>query len=480
MIKLSDVTKHKKRDWYIEHVSARPLMISSIVRGFTSGFELKEYDLILCYYKNGEVDWITLIEDQNKIGALIINKGLKDWKSIFNKWLKTKKEIESLFYSIKDKNLSKISDKELISDIENYMDLQWESRKTSSATDPFIFYSERKLQQELIKFSRKNKININKAMEILTIPEDPSFINEFELSLIKIAKDIKEKKDINNKIIQHVNKFIWIKVESFFAGKEYKSKDALKEVEDLLKLDLKKEIEKNRLWVRNKKTRKRYISKYKFNKNILNISNLSPLFAKWQDLRKENTLMITYLNTKYLKEMSKRTKIDENDLAYLDYTELKDLIKNKINLSLLKKRKNGCLFVFEKDKFRLWYQKDIAKIINNILFIDKKGVGKISGMTTCPGKTTGRVKVVIKQKDVAKVKKGDILVSTMTRPEHIVAMKKAGAIITNEGGITCHAAIVSRELRIPCIIGTKIATKVLKDGDLVEVDANRGIVKIIK
>jgi pyruvate,water dikinase len=59
-------------------------------------------------------------------------------------------------------------------------------------------------------------------------------------------------------------------------------------------------------------------------------------------------------------------------------------------------------------------------------------------------------------------------------------MKKAGAIITDEGGITCHAAIVSRELKKPCIIGTKIATQVFKDGDMVEVDAENGIVKIIR
>ncbi len=78
------------------------------------------------------------------------------------------------------------------------------------------------------------------------------------------------------------------------------------------------------------------------------------------------------------------------------------------------------------------------------------------------------------------MKKGDILVTGSTGPEMILACKKAGAIITEEGGITSHAALVSREFRIPCIIGTKIATKVLKDGDLVEVDAERGIVKIIK
>ena len=68
----------------------------------------------------------------------------------------------------------------------------------------------------------------------------------------------------------------------------------------------------------------------------------------------------------------------------------------------------------------------------------------------------------------------------MTRPEMVVAMKKATAIVTDEGGVTCHAAVVSRELNIPCIIGTRNATKFLKDGDKVEVDANKGIVKKIK
>ena len=79
-----------------------------------------------------------------------------------------------------------------------------------------------------------------------------------------------------------------------------------------------------------------------------------------------------------------------------------------------------------------------------------------------------------------KMDKGDVLVSPMTSPDFVLAMKKASAVITDAGGITCHAAIVSRELKIPCIVGTKIATKVLKDGDLVEVNANKGIVKIIK
>jgi pyruvate,water dikinase len=75
------------------------------------------------------------------------------------------------------------------------------------------------------------------------------------------------------------------------------------------------------------------------------------------------------------------------------------------------------------------------------------------------------------------VKKGEILIASMTRPEFLPAMQKAAAFVTDEGGITSHAAIVSREMKKPCIIGTKIATKVFKDGDMVEVDANKGIVR---
>jgi pyruvate,water dikinase len=76
--------------------------------------------------------------------------------------------------------------------------------------------------------------------------------------------------------------------------------------------------------------------------------------------------------------------------------------------------------------------------------------------------------------------KGEILVTSMTSPDFISAIKKAAAIVTNEGGILCHAAIVSREFGIPCIVGTGIATKSIKNGDLIEVDANHGFVRILK
>lgn len=104
---------------------------------------------------------------------------------------------------------------------------------------------------------------------------------------------------------------------------------------------------------------------------------------------------------------------------------------------------------------------------------------EFKGAVAYQGKVQGLVSVILDIKEASKFNSGEILVTRMTDPSYVGLMKNSSAIITDIGGITCHASIVSRELRKPCIIGTKIATKVLKDGDLVEVNANEGIVKIL-
>jgi len=112
-----------------------------------------------------------------------------------------------------------------------------------------------------------------------------------------------------------------------------------------------------------------------------------------------------------------------------------------------------------------------------------KDVKKIKGDVACRGSgilIKGKVKIILAKEQIKEFQEGDILVTEMTSPDYLPAMKKAVAIITDEGGVISHAAIVSRELNKPCIIGTKIATEVLKNGDVVEVDANKGIVKILK
>ncbi len=100
----------------------------------------------------------------------------------------------------------------------------------------------------------------------------------------------------------------------------------------------------------------------------------------------------------------------------------------------------------------------------------------VKGLGASPGVATGKVKIVLSLDDLDKVEPGDILVTTMTTPDMVPAMKRAAAIVTDEGGMTCHAAIVSRELGVPAVVGTKEATKVLKDGMVVTVDGEKGVV----
>lgn len=107
-------------------------------------------------------------------------------------------------------------------------------------------------------------------------------------------------------------------------------------------------------------------------------------------------------------------------------------------------------------------------------------VREILGQVAMKGVAQGKVRVLHKKSEIKNLLQGEILVTAMTTPDYLPAMNKAGAFVTDEGGITCHAAIVAREMKKPCIIGTKIATQVLKDGDLVEVDAHSGVVTIVE
>lgn len=98
----------------------------------------------------------------------------------------------------------------------------------------------------------------------------------------------------------------------------------------------------------------------------------------------------------------------------------------------------------------------------------------LKGISASPGIGTGIVRILRSPKEIDKIKSGDILVAPMTSPDYVPAMKKATAIVTDQGGMTSHAAIVSREMGIPCVVGTKDGTKVLKDGNIVTVNGTSG------
>lgn len=101
---------------------------------------------------------------------------------------------------------------------------------------------------------------------------------------------------------------------------------------------------------------------------------------------------------------------------------------------------------------------------------------KLKGVVGSKGKAQGRVRIILEDSEFSNFEEGEILVTEETRPNFVPIMKKAKAVITNTGGVLCHAAIISRELKIPCVVGVHGATKILKSGDEVEVDAEKGVV----
>ena len=170
-------------------------------------------------------------------------------------------------------------------------------------------------------------------------------------------------------------------------------------------------------------------------------------------------------------------------LIYLTPKELQELEHSRENIEncveRVKTRRKGYAFIFDGDGTRVYTGKEIHEM-QSALEQKADEATIVIGQCASKGRAKGIVKIINDASELGKIKKGDVLVTQMTTPDFIVAMEKAVAIVTEIGGITCHAAIISRELGIPCVIGTKTATKTLKDGDFVEVNADEGKVKIIK
>lgn len=158
----------------------------------------------------------------------------------------------------------------------------------------------------------------------------------------------------------------------------------------------------------------------------------------------------------------------------LSENELNTLIERGLKVEELYGSVQDTEWGFDKDTKEFYFLQ--SRPITTIE--EKKEVLKplCKGLPASPGIGRGKVILIKDVSEINLVKEGDILVTEMTNPDMVPAMRKAAGVVTDEGGRTCHAAIVSRELQIPCIVGAKNATKVLKEGQIVTVDATRGVV----
>ena len=156
--------------------------------------------------------------------------------------------------------------------------------------------------------------------------------------------------------------------------------------------------------------------------------------------------------------------------------EIKTLANYGIKIEKHYEKPQDIEFAIEDSKIYIVQSRPITTLHLEKKKINVSGKVLLSGMAASPGIVSGTVKIMKDLKDLSKIKKGDVLVTKMTNPDMVVAMQRAVAIVTDEGGSTSHAAIVSREMGIPCVVGTEQATSKLKDGKIITVDGTNGFV----
>ncbi len=208
---------------------------------------------------------------------------------------------------------------------------------------------------------------------------------------------------------------------------------------------------------------------------------LGKKLAYIRDLRDEYRRIGMYHIQKLYEEIGKRMNLTTSEMSFVRDVEVKAFFEKGVvpNKEIVNKRISGFLMFMDGEKIECLVGEEIKEKAQELeLRVSEEEGGRIiKGKTASKGKVQGRVRVILTVKDLNKVSKGDILVAVTTGADYVPAMHRAAAFVTDEGGLTCHAAIIAREMKKPCIVGTKNATKILKDGEIVEVDCETGTVR---
>lgn len=206
-------------------------------------------------------------------------------------------------------------------------------------------------------------------------------------------------------------------------------------------------------------------------------------FVYWRTHSAETTAAVVYHSRSRLEEVASLWNMSYYDLTYLSSKEILEGLDtgNFIKPENFEERKKAYGCVVEDGVEHIFTGSELSELMEILIDTPDADISELRGSVASKGEPVrGIARVVFGPQDFSKFSEGDILVASETTPDFVPLMKKAKAIVTETGGVTSHAAIVSRELGVPCVVNTKISTQVLHDGDLVEVDAYKGVVRIIK
>jgi phosphohistidine swiveling domain-containing protein/HEPN domain-containing protein len=305
-----------------------------------------------------------------------------------------------------------------------------------------------------------SEVEADELMSQLNIPIQDNIYKKEEYELVT-----------TDNIEEHVKKYIWLKAR-YGEDVQYTKKDARERLKSINKDQFLKD------WNEAKEKLAQHIDHAK--KILGGKAILVDIFQFIIYYRTHRT--DTMNRAQYLAVPMLKTKSNTLGLSYVQFLECnaEEVLTNQIpDVSILNERIKDCSVLMDEGRIYCFHGLESEKLKE--FFKEEVGLTQeLKGTIACKGKVKGKVIIIKNSADFEKVQEGDVLVTSMTTPEMVPIMKKASAFVTDEGGVTCHAAIVAREMRKPCIIGTKNATKVFKDGDIVEVDAEKGIVRIIK
>jgi len=395
------------------------------------------------FIKDKLAKWGWAEDDLERLGNILLEKPseifrlAKIWEGYIKKFDKACGKV---------RNLEKLSDKELFGLYKEFHDIYIEEYAIPFLANAFDTHFQNWLQ---------NKVKNHKDFLLLTTPVKESFIQKEIKALLSIKKD----KDFLENIEKHANKYYWLQnnyADTKILGKDYFIERY--ETEEEIRIE--------------KVDKKPIMKKYGISPELIKAAEEC---IYWRDERKKYNMIANHFLCVLLEEIGKRKNLSLEDMKYVLPYELQN-----IDVKAIKERKEAMLVIILLDSDQVYAGKKAMELYYKMYPSEKFDKKEISGRPACLGKAEGYVKVILKEEEFNKLNKGDILVTTMTRPEFVPIMTKSAAIVTDEGGITCHAAIVSREMDKPCIVGTDIATKTFKDGDFVEVDADKGIIKLIK
>ncbi|OGH64575.1 MAG: hypothetical protein A2821_03350 [Candidatus Magasanikbacteria bacterium RIFCSPHIGHO2_01_FULL_41_23] len=474
----------------------------------TSGLNTgRGYERILCRYEGYHLWFYFGEHDGYEVGEHIAKKIIEEpgyAQTVNQNIIRVADELRAFSETIPQQNLSSLSNSEIWNIYPTHQKIHSEYYTwcwIPVAADMFHNNITKRFKNYL-RTKAVSESDINTTLVKLTQPTEKSLIFIEQEELLKIAIELSENNEtrtmietsteteifnqlpieFQNKLEAHRAKYYYTK--HIWVSGEYTIADYVNQIKEIFATG----IEPSDILKKQYQELER--SKQEKEKTIL----LLDIRGQWKDVCKAfGDFMITKIYRRYaqllavhhmsaiLKEIARRMFLTEKQVRFALPVEMKQILLEDKNMSdELQRRTKRCVWYADANIDTVWTGAEADQIFSELEKSEVvEGISELRGEVGCVGYAKGKVKIIIRAEDMAKMNQGDILVSIATDPDIVPAMKKAGAIVTEQGGITSHAAIVSRELGIPCLIGTKIATRIFKDGDMVEVDATKGIVRLI-